>query len=147
LADIPLGLPAGCESGVLRELIEARPAVVAKHALAESSRLRGYRAETIRKSLAGLVERELVREWNGSRFGNVVILSELAAERFGLELMQATISGDLSDTIDLAFAGCRWVAIARPEESPHAQVRQRPAPRRQASQRRPRRLCRPGHDE
>jgi hypothetical protein len=105
-------LPGGWPGAILRELIEATPAIVPKHQLANRPRLRAYGPETICKTVAALVTDDLVREWSGSRYGTVVVLSEVAADRYGLDFQQGIATTALPDTLDRAFATARWLATA-----------------------------------
>jgi hypothetical protein len=52
---------------------------------------------------------DLVREWSGSRYGTVVMLSELAAEKYGLDFQQGAPTTALPDTLHAAFGTARWV--------------------------------------
>jgi hypothetical protein len=116
--------PGGCPGAILRELIETTPAIVPKHQLANRPGLRAYRPETIRKTVAALVKDDPVREWSRSRYGTVVVLSEVAADRNGLDFQQGIATTALPDTLDRALATARWVVKPIVEdEDDHDQTR------------------------
>jgi hypothetical protein len=74
------------EKTVMRELASASPYVMPEARLVEQLEVKGFRKNSIRKAIRQLDKQGLITRWKGSRYGYVVLLSDLGARQRGLKL-------------------------------------------------------------